>query len=130
MSSDPLLWLAFLASLVLAVWISFGLRFLANLAAFWLLDYRGAIYALLFANGLLSGMLVPLNYWPEWGEMIARALPFAGMIQIPVEVILGKSSGLDLAAALLFQLGWAVALMVAGRLVLAMAVRKVVVQGG
>jgi ABC-2 type transport system permease protein len=95
-----------------------------------MLDHRGASYALLFANGLFSGLLVPLNYWPERAEMIARMLPFAGLVQIPVDIILGKATGLELAGALLFQLGWAVALMLAGRLVLSMAVRKVVVQGG
>ncbi len=129
-SADPGVWGAFLLSVALAAWISFGMRFLANLSAFWLLDYRGAISALLFANGLLSGLLVPLNYWPAWAETIARMLPFAGLIQIPVDVILGKATGIDLATALLFQIGWAVALMLAGRLLLAMAVRKVVVQGG
>lgn len=127
---EPERWLAFLASLVLAVWISFGLRFLANLAAFWLLDHRGAIYLLLWSNGLFSGLLVPLNYWPDWAEAGVRLLPFAGMIQIPVEVLLGTASGPELAAALLFQAGWGAALMLAGRLVLGMAVQKVVVQGG
>ncbi len=130
LSSDPAHWLGFLVSLVLAVWISFGLRFLANLAAFWLLDHRGAVYTLLFANGLFSGLLVPLNYWPDWAETVVRTLPFAGMVQIPVEIILGKSTGADLVVALLFQLGWAVGLMLAGRVVLALAVRKVVIQGG
>jgi ABC-2 type transport system permease protein len=126
----PERWLAFLVSLGLAVWISFGLRFLANVAAFWLLDYRGAAYLLLFSNGLFSGLLVPLNYWPEWAEAGVRVLPFAGMIQIPVEVLLGTASGADLAVALLSQAGWGVALMLAGRLALDQAVQKVVVQGG
>ena len=40
-------WLEFLLSVGLAIWISFGLRFLANVSAFWLLDYRGAGMALL-----------------------------------------------------------------------------------
>jgi len=130
LAADPLRWLAFLGSLALAVWISFGMRFLANIAAFWLLDYRGPAMALMFANGLLSGLLVPLNFWPEWAEAVVRMLPFAGLVQIPVDVILGKATGAELAAALLFQLGWGVALMLAGRLVLGMAVRKVIVQGG
>lgn len=129
-STDPARWLAFLSSLAMAVWISFGLRFLSNIAAFWLLDYRGAVYALLFANGLFSGLLVPLNFWPGWAEAAARWLPFAGMIQIPVEVILGTVTGPELAAALLFQAAWGVVLMIAGRFVLGLAVQKVVVQGG
>jgi ABC-2 type transport system permease protein len=129
-TTDPALWLAFALSLVCAVWISFGLRFIANLASFWLLDYRGPIMVVVWTNGLLSGLLVPLNYWPERAEEVVRLLPFAGLVQIPVDIILGKSTEADLAIALALQAGWAVALMLAGRLMLAMAVRKVVVQGG
>ena len=130
LSPEPLHWLAFGLSLVLAIWISFGLRFLANLAAFWFLDYRGTIYLLIFANGLFSGLLVPLNYWPEWAETIVRLLPFAGLIQTPVDLILGKAVGTDMLLALGLQLGWAVALMLACRVVMGLAVQKVVVQGG
>lgn len=130
LSPDPAHWMAFALSLVLAVWISFGMRFLANIASFWLLDYRGPIMVLVWTNGLLSGLLVPLNYWPSGAEAVIRMLPFAGLIQTPVDIILGKALGADLAIALGLQVGWAVALMLAGRVLLAMAVRKVVVQGG
>ncbi|MEZ4571030.1 MAG: ABC-2 family transporter protein [Thermomicrobiales bacterium] len=116
--------------MVLAVWISFGMRFLANVASFWLLDYRGPIMVLIWTNGLLSGLLVPLNYWPDAAESVVRLLPFAGLIQTPVDVILGKAHGAELAIAIGLQMGWAIALMLAGRVLLALAVRKVVVQGG
>jgi ABC-2 type transport system permease protein len=123
-------WLAVLLSLALAVWISFGMRFLANIAAFWLLDYRGVTYALIFANGFFSGMLVPLVYWPDWARAAVVWLPFAGLVQAPVDVVLGKATEAELAEVLLFQFAWGVALMAACRLALALAVRRVVVQGG
>ncbi|MDQ3549034.1 MAG: ABC-2 family transporter protein [Chloroflexota bacterium] len=123
-------WLVFLLSVVLAIWISFGLRFLANIAAFWLLDYRGAGMALLFANVFFSGLLVPLVYWPNGLREIVGWLPFAGLVQAPVDVFLGKASGADLAGLLLLQASWGVLLLGACRLLLALAVRRVVVQGG
>jgi ABC-2 type transport system permease protein len=123
-------WLAFLVSLILAVWISFGLRFLANIAAFWLLDYRGAGMALLFFNTFLSGLLVPLVFWPDALREIAIWLPFAGLVQAPVDVYLGHAAGRDLAGLLLFQLSWGLTLLLACRMLLALAVRRVVVQGG
>ncbi|HEX5165677.1 MAG TPA: ABC-2 family transporter protein [Thermomicrobiales bacterium] len=126
----PEVWLAFLISVGLAIWISFGLRFLANVAAFWLLDYRGAGMALLFFNAFLSGQLVPLVYWPETVREIVVWLPFAGLVQTPVEVFLGKASGVDLAGLLLLQVSWGIVLMGACRLLLALAVRRVVIQGG
>jgi ABC-2 type transport system permease protein len=86
--------------------------------------------ALLFANVLLSGQLVPLVYWPEGLRDIVVWLPFAGLVQTPVEVFLGKASGAELAGLLALQVGWGVALLGACRLLLALAVRRVVVQGG
>jgi ABC-2 type transport system permease protein len=52
------------------------------------------------------------------------------MLQAPIEVLLGKLHGITLASALLFQAGWALVLLTADRLLLALAVRKVVIQGG
>jgi ABC-2 type transport system permease protein len=128
--TDPSRWLAFLLSVGLAVWISFGLRFIVNVSAFWLLDYRGPGFALMFANSFFSGLLVPLVYWPDGARQVAGWLPFAGIIQAPVDVMLGKAAGMELAGLLLFQALWGVGLMLAGRALLGAAVRKVVVQGG
>jgi ABC-2 type transport system permease protein len=73
---------------------------------------------------------VPLVYWPDTLRSIAGWLPFAGLIQVPVDVYLGHAVGRDLAGLLLFQLSWGLALLLASRLLLALAVRRVVVQGG
>jgi ABC-2 type transport system permease protein len=127
---DPLRWTAFLLSLALAVWISFGLRFITNVAAFWLLDYRGVVVLLMFCNSFFSGMLVPLVYWPDGARLAVGWLPFAGMVQAPVDVILGKATGVDLAGVLLFQFAWGVGLMALGRLMLDRAEGRVLVQGG
>jgi ABC-2 type transport system permease protein len=122
--------LALLLSVALAVWISFGLRFLANVAAFWLLDYRGAGMALLFANVFFSGLLVPLVYWPDALRDIVGWLPFAGLVQAPVDVYLGHATGVELAGLFLRQALWGFVLMAASRLLLVLAVRRVVIQGG
>jgi ABC-2 type transport system permease protein len=52
------------------------------------------------------------------------------MIQVPIDVFLGKRTGLDLLSALALQAFWALALLGLGRLVLAAGERKLVVQGG
>jgi ABC-2 type transport system permease protein len=123
-------WTWFCLSLALAVWLSFGLRFLYNIAAFWLLDQRGVGALVSLTAIFLSGFLVPLNYFPEWARAIITWLPFAGMLQTPIEVLLGKLYGAVLASALVLQAAWALLLLGAGRLLLRLALRKVIVQGG
>jgi ABC-2 type transport system permease protein len=127
---DPLLWLVFAASVVLGVCVSYGYRFLYNLAAFWLLDYRGIVIVSMAFSLFFSGFIVPLVFFPAWLREIAYALPFASMIQVPIDVFLGKYGGAELAGILALQLGWAIALLLVGRAVLGVATRKLVVQGG
>jgi ABC-2 type transport system permease protein len=122
--------IAFGASLVFAVGVAFGWRWLLQLSAFWLLDVRGVNQLGWLLASFLAGTYVPIVFFPDWLETTARALPFASMIQLPIEVWLGKHHGADLAAVFAVQAAWVVALALAGRYVLSRAVRRVVVQGG
>lgn len=128
---DPATWAAFLVSVVLATLVGFGLRFAVDLSTFWLLDNRGVDQLVTLVLMFLGGLLVPLVLFPSWLEDVARALPFAAMIQLPAEVFVGVHDGVsDLVAVLAVQLSWALALIAAGRLLLAAAARKVELQGG
>lgn len=121
---------AFVLSVVLAVGVAFGWRYLLGLTAFWLLDIRGANQLGWFTAQFFSGMFLPIVFFPDALELLARALPFASMLQLPVEVWLGKHQGGALLGVLTLQAVWLVLLVMAGRWVMARAVRRVVVQGG
>lgn len=124
------LWCAFVVSVVLAVCVSFAMRFILNLAAFWLLDYRGVGALVSGVWTVLSGFAIPIAFFPGGLGLVAQALPFAAVIQVPIDVFLGKYGGIELLAMLAGQLGWALALLALGRLMLASATRRVVTQGG
>lgn len=124
---DPLTWVAFLVSLLLAVVTSIALRFAVALSGFWLLDTRGPDQLMVVVVLFFSGFMLPITFFPLWLETLTRALPFAAMAQVPVEVFLAKGAP---GPALAGQAAWALALLGAGRVVLAAATRKVVVQGG
>lgn len=128
---DPLRWLLFLVAVALALLVSFGLRYLLGLAAFWLMDGAGINMMATVVSIFFSGMLLPLSVFPGgFGEFV-RAMPWAAMLQVPLDVLLGKGAGAGSAAgAFAFQAAWALALLGLGRLVQSAATRKVVVQGG
>jgi ABC-2 type transport system permease protein len=128
--ASPTAAVGFLASLVLAVVTSFGVRFLVAGSAFWLLDQSGIkMLSGVFAI-FLTGMALPLVIFPEPLRSIALALPWASYLQTPADIWLGKDTGLDLLAALGLQVVWMVVLLGCCRLLLTAATRKVVVQGG
>jgi ABC-2 type transport system permease protein len=116
----------FTVSLVLAVVVSLFFRFLYNLPAFWLLDIRGVIIFVVSVSLIFSGAVVPVPYFPSWLRDLSYALPFAAILQTPVDVWLGKAEPWQIAV----QAAWALALFALGRVVLSRATRKLVVQGG
>ena len=128
--SNPLVWIAFVVSVTLAVVVSFAWRFLYNASAFWVLHFRGpAVMAMLVAN-LFSGFIVPLAFFPHWLRVLAYATPFPAMVQMPIDVFVGKAHGGDVVTTLVVQAAWAAGLLVVCRGVFAAGVRKLVVQGG
>ena len=128
--ASPLTWLAFSLAVALGVLVSFAIRYLVALSAFWLLDSRGVQQLVGVAGTFLSGMVLPLVVFPGWLGDLAMALPFAALIQVPIDVFLGERTGVGLLGALLFQAGWAGVLLTAGAILTRRATRRVVVQGG
>ncbi|MFE7099257.1 ABC transporter permease [Streptomyces erythrochromogenes] len=128
---DPWRWLLFLVSVALGLVVSFALRYLLGLLAFWLLDGAGINLMATVVSVFFSGMLLPLTVFPgAFGEFV-RVLPWAAMLQVPMDVLLGEHAGAGTAAgALGFQAGWVLVLLGIGRLLQSAATRKVVVQGG
>lgn len=120
----------FFVSLIAAWLIGFGARFLMQMSAFWLLDTRGPKQLLDTLSMFSSGVMVPLMLFPAWLEPVARAMPFAGMIQTPVDVFLGTVQGSEALAAIALQYAWVTVLFIGGRSLLNTATRRVVIQGG
>ncbi|MFZ3594817.1 ABC transporter permease [Streptomyces sp. BH104] len=125
--TDPLRWAAFLLTLLAGATVSFAIRYLVALSAFWLLDGSGVVQMSGLVSTFLSGMLLPLNVFPGAFGEFARALPWSALLQVPADVLLGERG---VAGALLFQGAWAVVLLGAGRLLQSAATRRVVLQGG
>lgn len=126
----PATWLIFLMSMALAVMVSFGLRFIVNVSMFWIMDHRGVGALLLTVWSFFAGFIVPITFFPGWLRSLAEVLPFIATIQLPIEIFLEKQQGAAALGLLAFQLGWALALLGAGRALLAVAARRVVTHGG
>lgn len=124
---DPWVPLLFTLSVLLAEVVSFNIRFLVNMSTFWLLDSRGVAGVYAIVGATLAGLEIPLSYFPDWARTALWFTPFPAMLQDPIDVWVQHGSAAFLLA---HQLLWAVVLLLAGRMALRGAVRKVVVQGG
>jgi len=128
--ADPLMWLAFTLSVVLAVAVSYLFRFLYNLSAFWLLDFRGVALIAVIVVNMMSGFVIPVSFFPGWLKTIASLTPFPSMVQTPVDLFTGHTAGLAALTALATQALWVGLLFLACRVVFLRGRRMLVFQGG
>ncbi len=126
-----LTWAFFAVSLVLAALLSFAWRFIVNCLAFWTLQNRGLIGMLFTLGMLLMGFIVPLDLFPPWARHLTGWLPFPHMVQMPLQIIMGRVTALPALLSLLAgQAAWLLALWVAAWAAWRAGMRKLVVQGG
>lgn len=127
---SPATWALFLVSTMLAVLISFGLRFMINLSAFWMNDARGVGQMMDSLLLFLSGFVLPVRFFPDWLRALSSALPFAGIVQSPADIFLERVTGGELVMTLAGQAAWALALLAACQGLTLLATRHVEAQGG
>jgi viologen exporter family transport system permease protein len=128
--SSPLVWAVFVASVVLAIALSYAFRVIYNLSAFWLLDFRGPMLIAVTVSLFLSGFIIPIRFFPGWLQTLANATPFPSMVQRPVDVFVGKAEGLELLGTLAVQAAWTAVLFAGAYALFAAGTRRLVVQGG
>ncbi|CUU55985.1 ABC-2 type transport system permease protein [Parafrankia irregularis] len=120
---------AFAVSLGLALLVSFGLRYLVALSAFWMTDFRGVQAVSALVMMFFSGAVLPLVLFPGALGTIAGLLPFGAVIQTPMDLYLGTADDGPV-RALAFQAAWALVLLLAGQALTSRAIRRLVVQNG
>nr|WP_243421040.1 ABC-2 family transporter protein [Micromonospora globispora] len=121
----------FVLSVVIAVVLCFGCRYLVNATAYWLQDVRGAMILWTLSSGTLAGLYFPLRFLPE-GLQVAlwAATPFPSLFQTPLDVLVERDPAPVQLGLVGLQLTWAVLILTACRLVQGRAERRLVVQGG
>ena len=123
-------WLLFVISMALALFVSFAWRFLVSLSAFWTQDAMGVMRMSMGVVTILSGFTLPISFFPDWAARLMQLLPFAGMVNTPIEIFAGVLQGELLFVRLAMQAFWGIALLLLAQWVLSQGVRKLVIQGG
>ncbi|WP_117161177.1 ABC-2 family transporter protein [Paraliobacillus sp. X-1268] len=120
----------FLLSLVLGVIISFYIKYIIGMFAFWLETswyipfFVGAIFE------LFSGSTIPLWFFPDWLSAISSLLPFRLIFFEPISIFLNKYSYVDSFSIICTQITWLVLLVIFEKILWFNAQKKVVIHGG
>lgn len=122
--------IAFLVSLAGAVLLSASITNFYGIVTIWTISGEGISRIIPTVAMLFSGLIIPLAFFPDWLHPVLRALPFAGVMDVPFRFYLGLLSPGQAVPYLAYQLGWTAALVLLGRKLLAAGLRRVIVQGG
>lgn len=127
---DALTWLAFVASLVAGFLVGFFLESLIGLIAFWFLDVSSVIFIFMMLSYLLSGHMLPLDWFPQPFGTWIQCLPFKYLAHFPASILLDKYSHAELVEQLAMALVWIFVLIAASRVLFARGVRRYGAFGG
>jgi len=120
----------FAVSCVFALLIFALINFMVGTCALQVQSILGVIRAKYFIMEFISGLLLPLTFFPQSLQRILSFLPFPHVSYTPLQIYLGRTEGMSAYAALSAQVFWIAALFVAGRIYWFAATRRLSIQGG
>lgn len=120
----------FLLGTALALGVASALTTLMYITLFYTLSPAGVRTLFSSLTMFLSGSIVPIPFFPAPLRAVAELLPFAAIQNTPLRIYSGNMAGAEALRGVALQIFWLAALLLAGRLCMDRALKKVVVQGG
>jgi ABC-2 type transport system permease protein len=116
--------------LPLSVLLGIGYRFIYNIVAFWLVEARAMVVLAASLALFFTGSFIPIPFFPVWLRVLTEWLPFNGLMNLPVEILLGKIAGRAMWLDIGIQAYWCMVLILSARMLTRVATQRVIVQGG
>lgn len=120
----------YLVCTLFSILIYLGINYIVGLFAIFFLSIRGILYSKNLIIELMSGLLVPIDWFPGWFQTLNAFLPFQAIAYSPLQVYLGRVQGKELLSTMLLQVVWLVIILLLGRLVWRFCQRRILIQGG
>ena len=120
----------FVVSMGLALWVVVAFSMLMYVSVFYTLSARGTGLVVGLLADFLAGAVIPLAFFPDAVRGVAELLPFAAMQNMPLRIYSGNIAGMDALRGIALQVFWGIVLLILGRIAMARAQKKVIVQGG
>ncbi len=102
----------YIASLILAIFMTFTLENMLGFMAFWLEESNEIVRFKFLLESVASGVLIPYAFMSDTIRNTLSILPFRYMFAAPVEILLGQLTGPAITNVLLIQSGWIAVLIV------------------
>lgn len=129
-SDNPKYWIAFMVSVFLSWLVATAITNMMNVISVCLNAVDGLVRLLPIIAFFFSGLILPLPLFPASWQTLILWLPFAGVMDTPIQIVLGRYQGVVLFEMMGRQVMWGIILMVLADWVLKQQLKKAVLQGG
>lgn len=120
----------FLIAMALGYLVAVAFLMVVYMLTFFTVSPNGLRTLVISTTEFLSGGIIPIPFFPEGVQRVVECLPFASMQNVPLRVYSASMSAEQMARAIGLQAFWLVTLIALGKLLCAIASRKMTLQGG
>lgn len=113
----PIQVIAFVPALIGAAVLRFAVEWVLALSAFWLTKVSALNNLYYSVQMFLGGSFAPLSVMPAAFGIVAFWAPFSWSVAFPIEVLMGRRTGVDVLTGYGMQAGWIVVAVLVLRLV-------------
>ena len=122
--------LLFIVVMILSTILMTVLVLLYHVICLITLDEKGIVNVFMVVSDILSGMLIPIPFFPKFLQNISNILPFRYITDFPFRLYVGNISMNEGFIGIIIQIIWIVILVILGRFITKKALKKAVIQGG
>jgi len=98
--------------------------------AFWLVNAEAVMWSFGVFLNLLSGLFIPLDFFPEWNVSILEKTPFASWGYLPAKIYLGLFDLNKLIELLVTHILWIVILLLFNKIIFKIGIKRYSSVGG
>ena len=120
----------FLGSFILSIFLMSFLTVLYHVLCLFTVDDKGIVNIFMVVADILSGLVIPIPFFPVFMRKITNILPFRYISDFPFRLYVGDITIKEGYIGIIVQIVWIVILLILGRILIKKALKNVVVQGG
>jgi len=122
--------LLFVIVMILSILLMGALMLLYHVICLHTLDEKGIVNIFMIISDVLSGLVVPVPFFPDYLKNISNILPFRYITDFPFRLYVGNIGYNEAFIGIIIQIIWILILVLLGRFITKKALQKAVIQGG
>ena len=130
LSTNIVLTLLSILAIILAGILASALSLLFHIICLFTIDDRGVVNMFMVTSDVLSGLTIPVVFFPKYLQKVSNILPFRYVTDFPLRLYVGNIHISEGLIGILIQIIWIILLILLGKLLIHKASKRIVVQGG